>query len=294
MFVGRGLGGVLRYVVRRPTSSSTDASAVGEDEERRCEHMRRLIRQQGDAAPPASPNATSPRTIVQFWDDSDDVPEDVAQCLTTWEALDRMGFCRVLYDDVSAHRYIAERFSVRHVEAFDRCRHPAMRSDYFRLCYLVSVGGVYIDADDVYTGADPAVLSADGRLRLQPLCYDAATGAMVGADDYLSESPPSPDWIYYVNNNPIIAPPGHPVLRAALGRATRLLLNDEARRRGVQSTTGPGNLTAALVSHAAAQDAKGADRDFVFLPRWESFAVSRWPLRYRSDSRNWRLWDPSV
>jgi hypothetical protein len=27
------------------------------------------------------------------------------------------------------------------------------------------------------------------------------------------------DWIYYVNNNPLIAPPGHPVLRLALDRA---------------------------------------------------------------------------
>lgn len=229
---------------------------------------------------------------MQFWDDGDNVPADVAECMATWTALDDLGFHRVLYDDDSARRFIVGRCAARHVRSFDRCRHPAMRSDYFRLCYLVALGGVYIDADDAYTGADPSVLSVDGRLRLQPMCYDRSTGAMVGASEYLSEDLPSGDWTYYVNNNPILAPPGHPVLRSALERATRLLLDGDGRGLGVQSTTGPGNLTAALVGHAAAQAREGASRDFVFLPRWEDVAVSRWPLSYRADSRNWRLWDP--
>ncbi len=270
------------------------AYAAEEDEQRRCERMRRLIREAGDSASPASPATRAPGTIMQFWDDSESVPGDVADCLETWASLDAMGFRRVLYDDRSARRFVADRLSVRHVSAFDRCRHPAMRSDYFRLCYLLSAGGAYVDADDVYTGADPSALFVDGLIRLQPLCYDQATGGMVGPDEYLGQAQPSPQWIFYVNNNPIIAPPGHPMLRAALDRATRLLLDGQDRRLDVQSTTGPGNLTAALVAHADGQDAKRTSRDFAFLPRWERVAVSRWPLGYRSDSRNWRLWDPSA
>lgn len=279
-----------------PSQSAAEAGAGGaeEDEQRRCDRMRRLIREEGDSAPTASPGTRTPGTIVQFWDDSESVPVDVAACLDTWAALERSGFRRVLYDDRSARRFIAERLSVRHVSAFDRCRHPAMRSDYFRLCYLLSLGGAYVDADDAYTGADPAALFVDGLIRLQPMCHDPTTGEMVGPDEFLGETQPSPDWIYYVNNNPIIAPAGHPVLLAALARATRLLLDGLDRRLGVQSTAGPGNLTAVLVAHVNAQDARQTGRDFALLPRWERVAVSMWPLGYRSDSRNWRLWDPSA
>lgn len=267
------------------------AGAAEEDEQRRCTRMRRLIREAGESASLVSPATRVPGTIVQFWDDSESLPVDVADCLDTWAALDPLGFRRVLYDDRSARRFIADRLSVRHASAFDRCRHPAMRSDYFRLCYLLSAGGAYVDADDAYTGADPSALFVDGLLRVQPMCFDPATGEMVGPDEYLGQAQPSPQWIYYVNNNPMIAPLGHPVLQAALERATRLLLDGQDRRLGVQSTTGPGNLTAALVAHA---NARRASRDFAFLPRWERVAVSRWPLGYRSDSRNWRLWDPSA
>lgn len=274
------------------SASAADACAAEEDEQRRCERMRRLIRELGDSAPSAS--SGEPGTIVQFWDDTGSIPADVAECLDTWSPLDRLGFRRVLFNDRAARQFVADRFSDRHVRAFDRCRHPAMRSDYFRLCYLLHAGGAYVDADDAYTGADPAALFVDEKLRLQPMCYDTDSGQMVGPDEYLGQARPLPHWIYYVNNNPIVAPPGHPVLRAALERATRLLLDGQDRQLGVQSTTGPGNLTAVLVAHAEANDAGRTDRDFAFLPRWERVALSRWPLSYRSDSRNWRLWDPSA
>ena len=51
-----------------------------------------------------------------------------------------------------------------------------------------------------------------------------------------------PSWIFYFNNNPLIAGPGHPVIEHALSQATRLLeLAGEDELPEIQMTTGPGN-----------------------------------------------------
>ena len=44
------------------------------------------------------------------------------------------------------------------------------------------------------------------------------------------------------------------------------------------------------MSHAVQQAADGETRDFEFLTRWDAVAVSKWPLAYRADGRNWRNW----
>lgn len=243
----------------------------------------------------ASParRAAIPRVIVQFWDDANRVPADVAECMATWEPLARLGYRRELFDDLSGRRFISAHFTARELAAFDRCRHPAMRCDYFRMCYILRRGGFYVDADDVYSGGDCTFLFADARLKLQPLCFDTETGEMVAPGDFLRPTTPSPSWIYYINNNPIVAPPGHPAVRSALARATRVLLDDGTRTLGVQSTTGPGNLTVSLVAHDVRRARAGTVCDYVLLQDWDRIAVSRWSLGYRADDRNWRLWDPS-
>jgi hypothetical protein len=98
--------------------------------------------------------------------------------------------------------------------------------------------------------------------------------------------------IFYVNNDPIAAPAAHPVLRRALSRATERLLGEDPCPE-IQSTTGPGNLTAALAAHARELKAAGAPLDFELLYDWEAIAETRWELSYRSDSRNWRNMDPA-
>lgn len=268
--------------------------ALAEDEQFRSARVCELVR--GDHRPSAGSARRPgiPKVIVQFWDDLETLPADVAECMATWEPLAALGYRRELFDDSSGRRFILENFSAREVAAFDRCGHPAMRCDYFRMCYIACRGGFYVDADDVYSGADCAFLFADARLKVQPLCFDTVTEEMVAADAYLRHSPPSPTWIYYVNNNPIVAPPAHPIVRAALARATRILLDPGTRMPGVQSTTGPGNLTASLVAHDVACERAGSVRDYVLLPNWDQIAISRWPLSYRADVRNWRLWNPTT
>jgi mannosyltransferase OCH1-like enzyme len=280
--------------VRSVGDSPDGPLAVAEDDARRSAYMRKLVRSGPGLSADSARSSRIPQVIVQFWDDADAIPADVAECMASWKPLARLGCRRKVFDDRSGRRFIAGHFGAQELAAFDQCGHPAMRCDYFRMCYVLCLGGCYVDADDVYTGADFATLFADSLLKVQPLCFDVETEQMVSPDEFLRPSEPSPHWIYYVNNNPLIAPAGHPVVRSALTRATRILLDSGARTEGIQSTTGPGNLTASLVAHDIAGRRAGRVRDFVLLPDWNRIAVSRWPLGYRADARNWRLWDPST
>lgn len=235
------------------------------------------------------PTTPIPKTLVRFWHDPNDVPADVQNCLVTWDVLRDGGITFRMFGDASAATYIAERYGSREVAAFARCRHPAMRSDYLRLCFVLAEGGLYVDADDVLLGGVWETVFGDGTLKVQPLCYDLTTRAMVSAAELRRTDLPTDGRIFYVNNNPIAAPPGHPVLRRALARATDRLLGDEPAPE-IQSTTGPGNLTAVLAAHARESQLRGrsAAPDFELLFEWERVAKPCWELAYRNDERNWR------
>jgi mannosyltransferase OCH1-like enzyme len=113
-----------------------------------------------------------PRTIVQFWHDPGEVPADIEECIASWTRWTTSGFTHSLYNERSARELIGDSLGARHQHAFDRCYHPAMQADYFRLCYLWVKGGFYVDADDVCVGPKIDGLFDDGRLKVQPLCYD--------------------------------------------------------------------------------------------------------------------------
>lgn len=236
--------------------------------------------------------APIPRTLVRFWHDPSDVPADVQNCLESWDALLDAGFTFRMFGDASAASYIAERYGHREVAAFARCRHPAMRSDYLRLCFVLAEGGLYVDADDVLLGGGWEAAFLDGTLKLQPLCYDLTTRAMVSAAELRRTDLRTDGRVFYLNNNPIAAPAGHPVLRRALARATDRLLGDEPAPE-IQATTGPGNLTAVLAAHARdSQVGKSSSApDFELLLEWEQVAEPCWDLSYRNDDRNWRNMD---
>lgn len=233
-----------------------------------------------------------PKVLVRYWHDPADLPADVRACLDSWGRLREVGFeCRMFSDETAA-RYIDERYGDREREAFARCRHPAMRSDYLRMCFVLADGGIYVDADDVLLNDDWKGLLRNDRLKIQPLCYDVPSGDMLSAEEIWRADLQTEGRIFYVNNNPIAAPPGHPLLRRALARATARLLSNEARPE-IQSTTGPGNFTAALAAHARDFWVAGAPFDFELIHNWDSIAKTRWDLSYRGDARNWRNMDAS-
>jgi hypothetical protein len=110
---------------------------------------------------------------------------------------------------------------------------------------------------------------------------------MVSPAAFLQPGADDEDWIFYFNNNPLIASQGDPVIKRALERATQLLhgaADDEFPE--IQSTTGPGNLSRTIFELGAAS---AIDNRVLVLRNWDSIAVSRWPLSYRRDARNWRL-----
>ena len=276
-----------------PSSRSVyvDSCLLAEDDVLRSRQMRHII-QNADQNEPSFDPVAIPKVIIQYWHDANTIPADVHECLDSWEPLTSQGFKRLLFDDYEARKFIARRFGRHYVAAFDRCHHPAMRCDYFRLCYMVTHGGFYVDADEFYQGGDCESLFRDNRLKVQPLCYDISSAIMVPVAIFTMNQNDSPHWIFYVNNNPLVAPAAHPIVRLALARSTRILLSHEGSQLDIQSTTGPGNLTACLVKHAIASELAGRARDFSILANWDTLSISRWPLSYRDDARNWRLWNP--
>jgi hypothetical protein len=111
---------------------------------------------------------------------------------------------------------------------------------------------------------------------------------MVSPSVFLHIDAYSPSWIFYFNNNPLLANRGHPIIDRALVQATDLLeLADEDLLPEIQTTTGPGNLSKSIFDLGTTPE--GVESDLVVLRDWDSLAVSRWPLSHRDDARNWRL-----
>lgn len=261
-----------------------------EHHQQRSEFIRKLVQRRSDQrCISARYEQLTPKTIIQFWHELQQLPHDIKECITSWTRWEASGFKHILFDENTAKAFIRSALGARHESAFERCYHPAMQADYFRLCYLLVEGGFYVDADDICVGADISWLFEDGRLKLQPLCYDIESGSMVKPSTFLSVDAYDPSWIFYFNNNPLVASKEHPIIERALSEATRLLeLADEGVLPEIQATTGPGNLSKSIFDLATISefDIEGG---LVVLRDWDSLAVSKWPLSHRNDARNWRL-----
>lgn len=251
--------------------------------------IRKLVQRSGDPVTISSMFARKiPKRIVQFWDNLDRLPSDVRDCIETWRETEDQGVERLLFDKRRARDFIYQKLGLRYKKAYDKCYHPAMQSDFFRLCYVFAEGGCYIDADDVYNGSQIQQLFSDGRLKIQPLCYDAATHMMVPPSIFAKSGANAESWIFYFNNNPLVAERGHPIIAHALTQATLSLEKDVTNGLPeIQSTTGPGNLTKSVFDIAAKNDK--IEQMLLVLSNWEDIAESRWELSYRNDTRNWRL-----
>ncbi|MGJ9422590.1 glycosyltransferase family 32 protein [Aeromicrobium sp. CF3.5] len=274
------------------TSAPSEDAAT--DDALRSEFIRLLIATEaGNDPSDGLPGSAYPepisRAFLQFWDDLTGVPADVQECIDSWGPVEAAGFERVIFGDDSAADFIAIHLTPRHLSAFLSCGHPAMRADYFRLCFIAVLGGIYVDADDQLVGDVSAIPPPRPRLWLQPLCYDIASDSML---DPFEVAPLGldPGRIFYVNNNPIVGPAAHPLIVLALSRATDQVLLFRDTSSDVQSLTGPGNLSACLVEQTLHLNAQALGRDFGLLRNWGSVARSVWPLEYRADDRNWRNW----
>jgi hypothetical protein len=176
----------------------------------------------------------------------------------------RFGFELQVFDEGSAREFIRTHLGSRYEKAFDKCYHPSMKSDYFRYSYIFVEGGFYVDADDVYHGTTIDHLFTDGRLKLQPFCYDIATAQMVPPSVFVNPGANQLSWIFYFNTTPLIAVRNHPIIERALLNATTTL--EQESKSGlpeVQATTGPGNLTRSVfevVTNGSRPEARGWGR----------------------------------
>lgn len=269
-------------------SETVEADPLSTAERARSDFVRDMV-QRSEPTPIGSAtwSAPTPKRIVQFWDDLQRLPQDVKACMSSWKQLERSGFTLEVFDKKSASAFIRSRLGGRYEDAFNRCYHPSMMSDYFRYSYVFVEGGFYIDADDVYHGTPVEQLFVDGRLKLQPFCYDIATSRMVDQSIFTKPGANQPGWIFYFNTTPLIASARHPIVERALMNATvSLEADNKSELPEVQATTGPGNLTRSVfevLSEGCSPDAMMVAHD------WELISTSQWPLSYRDDSRNWRL-----
>lgn len=272
----------------REFSQTVEADPLGPTERARSNFVRDMVqRRDGSTLTSTTWSSPTPKRIVQFWNDLQRLPEDVMVCMKSWRRLERFGFEVEVFDENSARAFIRNRLGSRYEKAFDKCYHPSMMSDYFRYSYVFVEGGFYIDADDVYHGTPIDRLFADGRLKLQPFCYDIVTSQMVPPAIFTEPGSNQPGWIFYFNTTPLIASRHHPIVERALLNATSSLEAELATGLPeVQATTGPGNLTRSVfevLNEGCSPDAMVVAHD------WELTSTSQWPLSYRNDSRNWRL-----
>lgn len=268
---------------------SSEADPLGKDDRARSNFVRELLQRPKEPVQAhAAHQATPPRRIVQFWDDLGRLPRDVRECVESWKKLEQSGFKLQVFDESSAREFIRIHLGSRYESAFDKCYHPSMKSDYFRYSYIFVEGGFYIDADDVYHGTAIDHLFTDGRLKLQPFCYDIATAQMVPPSVFLNPGANQLSWIYYFNTTPLIAVHNHPIIERVLLNATTALEQESiGELPEVQATTGPGILTRSIFE-VIANEICPEEALFV-VHDWESISTSKWPLSYRNDKRNWRL-----
>jgi mannosyltransferase OCH1-like enzyme len=227
-----------------------------------------------------------PNQLIQYWDEKI-IPDDVKKVMDTWSKSD---IPKIVYNRESAKKFINDNFSDEFAKAFGKCIHPAMRSDYFRLCYLYKNGGLYVDVDDKFNYVSLSFLFENNKLKLSPLCYDLSADQMVGINHFYYNLEAIPNYIYYVNNDPILTPAKHPLIELALNRATYNLLDEFTNLKQIQSVAGPGNLSACVVQYFLNSERTNSPLDFELIMNWDDISTPQWNLEYREDQRNWRKW----
>ena len=94
--------------------------------------------------PPASKVACFNKNVMLYWDDSNPFPPGINAVAEKWKK-----FCPEwnvsLFNKETASRFLQEKFGGDVVKLFLSCAVPAMRSDFFRVFWAISEGGIYSD-----------------------------------------------------------------------------------------------------------------------------------------------------
>jgi tetratricopeptide (TPR) repeat protein len=190
-----------------------------------------------ETAPDAPREAVADLAIVQFWHGV--VPEDVRPLIAGWQQRNAP-LRHELFDEARARGFLAANFGEETAQLFDHCHHAAMKSDVFRLGYLLLHGGVYVDADEICQRSILPVVDALDRTE----CVLYLRGGLMP----------------YVNNSFIAARPRARVIATAFRDVLKALRAARAQglRPNIWETTGPGALTRAAAGALRAAAAEGA------------------------------------
>jgi len=86
-----------------------------------------------------------PNMISQYWH-SENLPEEISISSLNMRNFNKE-YSYHIENDNSAREFILTHYGKEICELFDACFHPAMRSDFWRLCWLYEKGGIYVDID---------------------------------------------------------------------------------------------------------------------------------------------------
>lgn len=90
--------------------------------------------------------AAEDRNIMLYWDDS--CPPEVCAVVEKWRDV-CPGWNVSLFDESTACQFLQARYGKEIVRLFLRCAVPAMKSDFFRVFWAMSEGGIYSDVQYV-------------------------------------------------------------------------------------------------------------------------------------------------
>lgn len=169
------------------------------------------------AAPARPRDAAIPRVIHQTFE-TPHVPDGMAAAARSWSALNpRFDWC--FHDATARRRFLSSTFGGDVLRAYDALDNGAFKADLWRYCLLYHQGGVYADIDMVCLTDLDLILRREDTLVAAPDGYQP----------------------WALSNGFLCAAPRHPILRAAIDRATREILRRRSRFQG-WLVTGPGNL----------------------------------------------------
>lgn len=109
-----------------------------------------------------------PHQVFQYWNDAPD--EQVTRLLEqTREHCEGDGIRWRLFNEQSAAAFLKDNLGDRYEAAFYKCVHQAQRSDFFRYCYLLKDGGMWLDADLTLIASPKELMSYDRPVFFQRL-----------------------------------------------------------------------------------------------------------------------------
>ena len=211
---------------------------------------------------PGKGESLIPKTIAQFWADAP--PKDVTDLMQSWHANNPYRPYR-LFNDASAASFLEERYPAAVLQAYRSVREPASKADLFRLAWLYSEGGCYVDADD-------RCLDQIDNLLLPPAQFVACQ------EEYAT-----------LGNNFLAVIPRHPILECALQFAVTAI--NRGDHDMIWLGTGPGLLTRAC-AYVLANSPQPFDKMLVNLRilshhELEQCVATHCSAHYKTTNRNW-------